>query len=224
MLRLYGFPSSNYYNVVKLVLLEKGLDFEEVPIYPPADESYLLKNPSGKFPCLETEEGNFLGESKVILNYLEEVYSGVRLLPEDPFARSRVRELMEIIDLYLEWPARRLYPAALENAEISDEIKQQVQNEMLYGVSILKQKAVFDPYICGKELGLVDFSAAIHLTQFSTISKIMFGYDFLDEISEVKKHREIMGERDSMKQVKQDRRIDIPKFQSHQKKLSGDET
>ena len=68
MLRLHGFPFSNYHNVVKVVLLEKGLAFEEVVTYPPADEAYRAKNPTGKFPCLEIEDGTFLGESKVILN------------------------------------------------------------------------------------------------------------------------------------------------------------
>ena len=33
MLKLYGFSVSNYYNMVKLALLEKGLPFEEVPFY-----------------------------------------------------------------------------------------------------------------------------------------------------------------------------------------------
>jgi len=34
MLKLYGFSVSNYYNMVKLALLEKGLAFEEVPFLP----------------------------------------------------------------------------------------------------------------------------------------------------------------------------------------------
>ena len=34
MFKLYGFAVSNYYNMVKLALLEKGLPFEEVTFYP----------------------------------------------------------------------------------------------------------------------------------------------------------------------------------------------
>ena len=33
MFKLYGFAISNYYNMVKLALLEKGLPFEEVLFY-----------------------------------------------------------------------------------------------------------------------------------------------------------------------------------------------
>ena len=46
MLRLHGFASSNYHNLVKVVLIEKGLAFEEVPTYPPADDAYRSKNPT----------------------------------------------------------------------------------------------------------------------------------------------------------------------------------
>ncbi len=54
MLRLHGFAFSNYHNLVKVVLLEKEIEFEEVTAYPPADDAYRSKNATGKFPCLET--------------------------------------------------------------------------------------------------------------------------------------------------------------------------
>ncbi len=57
MLKLHGFAFSNYHNVVKVVLLEKGIDFEEVTSYPPADDAYFAKNPTGKYPCLEFGSG-----------------------------------------------------------------------------------------------------------------------------------------------------------------------
>ena len=70
MLRLHGFSSSNYYNVVKLALLEKGAEFEEVVVYtgagPDYRPEYLDRSPLGKVPCLETEHG-FLTESRCII-------------------------------------------------------------------------------------------------------------------------------------------------------------
>src|SRR6266436_2945723 len=122
MLRLHGFPFSNYHNVVKVVLLEKGLAFEEVVAYPPADDAYRAKNPTGKYPCLETEDGTFLGESKVILNYLE--------------------------DTYLELPARCLYPEVFSTVgKVSDEVKRTVRPLLAQGLQGLRQLARFDPYI-----------------------------------------------------------------------------
>lgn len=163
MLKLTGFAFSNYHNVVKVVLLEKGVAFEEVVSYPPADDSYRAKNPTGKFPCLELEDGSFLGETKVILNYLEEVYPQVSLLPPDPLGRARVRELMEVIDLYLEWPARRLYGEVFSSeGAVSDETKRAVRPLLAQGIAGLAKLARFEPYVAGPDLTLADFSVAFH--------------------------------------------------------------
>ncbi len=215
MLRLHGFASSNYHNVVKLVLIEKGIAFEEVTVYPPADEAYTSKNPTGKFPCLETEDGSLLGESKVMLNYLEDAYPDVRLLPEDPLGRARVRELMEVIDLYLELPARTLYPEALFGGKVSDEVKDAARLMLIRGVTGLKQRARFEPYIAGPELSLADFGAAIHLPLISITSKAIYGDDLLATIPAVSAHRELMNERQSMQRVKAERRDDVPHFTKH---------
>ena len=63
MLKLHGFPSSNYYNVAKLALLEKGIEFEEILCFVGAGEEYnpeyLDKSPMGKVPALETQFFSF---------------------------------------------------------------------------------------------------------------------------------------------------------------------
>jgi len=215
MLRLHGFASSNYHNVVKLALLEKGLPFEEVTSYPPADEAFRARNPTGKFPCLETEDGTLLGESKVILNYLEEAYPEVPLLPAKPVDRARVRELMEIVDLYLELPARRLYGEVLFGGKVSDEVKGTVRDELERGALGLRARARFAPYIAGPTLTLADFGAAIHLPLVSIASKAIYGEDLLAALPAVRAHRQLMNERESMKRVKADRREDVPRFERH---------
>ena len=73
MIKLHGFSASNYYNVPKLALLEKGVAFEEVESYtgvgPKYKPEYLDKSPLGKVPALETDEG-FISESRAILEYI----------------------------------------------------------------------------------------------------------------------------------------------------------
>ena len=56
-IKLYGMPLSNYYNMVKTVLLEKGMDFEEMLILPNQESDFLGKSPMGKVPAMETEQG-----------------------------------------------------------------------------------------------------------------------------------------------------------------------
>ena len=219
MYRLHGFASSNYHNVVKLALIEKGVAFEEVTAYPPADEAYASKNPTGKYPCLELDDGSFLGESKVILNYLEEAFPQPRLLPADPLERAHARELMEVIDLYLEWPARRLYPEALFGEKVSDEVKAEVRLEMARGVAGLAMRARFEPYVMGAELSMVDLSATIHLPLFSITTKTIYGEDLLADIPGLSAHRKLMGERQSVQRIKAERRDDVAKFMQHRADL-----
>jgi glutathione S-transferase len=218
MLRLHGFPSSNYYNGVKLALLEKDLAFDEVIAYPPADDAYRAMNPTGKFPCLETEEGVFMGESKVILHYLEEAYPGVPLLPVDPVERARVRELMELVDLYLELPVRRLYDEVLFGGRVSEEVKDATREDLSRGVAGLRDRARYAPWIAGSELTLADFGAAIHLPLVSIATRAAHGEDLFADFPEVKRHRERMNERASLQRVKADRREDVPEFEAHRRR------
>ena len=106
MIKLYGAPISNYYNMVKVALIEKGLDFEEVLTPPSQDPAYLNQSPMGKIPCIETPDG-FLSESLPILEYLESLESDAPLLPLDAFAQAKAREISQAIELTVELVARR---------------------------------------------------------------------------------------------------------------------
>ena len=80
MIKLHGFASSNYYNVPKLAMMEKGIEFEEVLAYtgfgPNYKPEYLDRTPLGKIPALETPEG-FISESRAILDYIERTHPAV---------------------------------------------------------------------------------------------------------------------------------------------------
>ena len=70
MLKLCGFSASNYYNKVKLALLEKEIPFEEVEVW--TNEVDRAVSPMGKVPYLLTERGP-LSESAVMLDYIEQL-------------------------------------------------------------------------------------------------------------------------------------------------------
>ena len=215
MLRLHGFAFSNYHNIVKVVLLEKRVDFEEVTSYPPADDSYLAKNPTGKFPCLELEDGSFLGESKVILNYLEEVYPQVALLPKDPLKKARARELMDVVDLYLEWPARRLYGEVFSSeGKVSDETREAVRPLLDRGIAGFNKLARFDPYVAGPDLTLADFSVAFHFPAIAIASKAIYGENLLRGVPGALDHQRLMDERDCVQRVRSDQLIGEKSFMS----------
>ena len=81
MITLCGFPLSNYYNKVKMALLEKGLPFTEERVKTHSDdEAALAASPLGKVPFIRTEHGAMC-ESQAIVDYLEKAHPTPPLLP-----------------------------------------------------------------------------------------------------------------------------------------------
>ncbi|OYU93366.1 MAG: glutathione S-transferase, partial [Burkholderiales bacterium PBB5] len=141
MLTLCGFSVSNYYNKVKLALLEKGIPFnEELVMTGSKDEAVLNATPLGKVPFLRTDQGS-LCESQVIVDYLEAAYPAVPLLPADPFAAAKVRELTVFIDLHLELVARELYAQAFFGGTVSQEVQDRARKQLTKSIAAFKRIA-----------------------------------------------------------------------------------
>ena len=102
MLTLCGFSYSNYYNKVKLALLEKGIPFDEQLVMTGSkEETVLSATPLGKVPFVRTEHGP-ISESQVIMEYIEDRYPTHPLMPADPYQRAKVREIVQYLELHLE--------------------------------------------------------------------------------------------------------------------------
>lgn len=90
MLRLYDYPDSGNGYKVRLALaqLERAYEFIEVDILQGESHTpeFLEKNPDGRVPVLELDDGTCLPESNAILFYLSE---GTALLPDDTLARAQ---------------------------------------------------------------------------------------------------------------------------------------
>ena len=93
MITLCGFAISNYYNKVKLVLLEKGIPFsEELVMTGSSQEAVLGISPLAKVPFIRTEQGG-LCESQVIVDWLEAAYPQPALLPADAWGDRKSTRL-----------------------------------------------------------------------------------------------------------------------------------
>ena len=209
MLKLHGFSLSNYYNRVKLILLEKGIPFEEVLAVTGKEGTPSVKelSPARKVPFLELPDGQILAESAVIAEYLEELYPATPLLPTDPLRRARVRELSQVIELYLELPARRLYAEAFFGGKVSDETKQEVERDLRRGVRAFERLAKFSPYIAGDQFSLADCGAAVHLPVVSVCTKLIYGKDALEAHTDrIKPYLKMLGERPAVAKVNADRK------------------
>lgn len=94
------FRSSASYRV-RIALNLKGLECEQVGVNLLKGEhkgdDNLARNPQGFVPSLQLDTGENLTQSLAIIEYLEEVYPEVALLPKDALGRARVRALAQII-------------------------------------------------------------------------------------------------------------------------------
>ena len=94
MLTLYDADRCPYCARVRIVLAEKGLEYETVVVDLDDRPAWIYeKNPLGKVPVLE-EDAFVLPESEVINEYLEERYPEPALWPADPAERAHGRLLV----------------------------------------------------------------------------------------------------------------------------------
>ena len=208
MLTLHGFALSNYYNKVKLALLEKGVPFEEKYCgVQQKDEALLAASPLGKIPYLTTEQG-CLSESQVILEYLEAVHPEPPLLPRDPFAAAKVRELVTFLDWHLEIAARQLYPSAFFGAApLSESNAARIRREIEQRVVGLQRIAKFAPYVAGDTFTMADCSAFANLPLVGMATSKIYGEDLLLAGGvDYKPYLKMIGERPSAQKVVADRK------------------
>ena len=210
MLVLCGFAVSNYYNKVKLALLEKGVPFTEERVHPrDRTEALMQGSPLGKVPYIRTEHGT-LCESQAILDYIEAAHPNPPLLPADPWQAAKVRELITFIDLHLELVARELYPKAFfGGADISEASAARIRKQLEKNIAGFKRLARFSPYVAGDTFTQADCSAWVSLPLVSMATKIVYGEDLLTAGGvDWKPYAKFIGERPSAQKVTADRKED----------------
>jgi len=163
VITLYNAARCPYVARVRIVLAEKGIEYETVEIdLSDRPAWYYEKNPTGRVPTIEEDDGPPLPESAVIMEFLEERYPEPALLPADPADRAFVRLLIfrddELTSPYYalrreEEGARERFDAALSKFD-----------------ALLGER----PYLGGAEYGLAD----IALVPWFLRARDMLGVDY----------------------------------------------
>jgi len=143
---LYDAPRCPYCARVRIVLAEKGIEYEVVEIDLSDRPAWIYeKNPSGRVPVIE-EDGWVLPESVVIMEYLEERYPEPALLAADPadraLARLRIFRQDEVTSSY--------YALRRGDDDARDRLDQQLAR--------LDSLLTATPWLGGREYGLADIA------------------------------------------------------------------
>ena len=212
MITLCGSTISNYYNKVKLALLEKGIPFTEEKVNTGrTDDEVLSATPLGKIPFIRTPQGA-LCESQVILDYLEATHPSPALLPADPWQAAKVRELITFIDAYLEMTARQLYPKAFFGGELSEANAARIRGQLEKQFAAFKRLAKFAPYVAGDRFTMADCAAWANLPLVSMATKTVYGQDLVAAAGiDLKAYTKLIDERATAQKVKADRKADQAK-------------
>ncbi len=209
MITLCGLTLSNYYNKVKMVLLEKGVPYTEERVRTgSADEAVLQASPLGKVPFIRVD-GQTLCESQVIADYLEARYPTPPLVPADPLAAAKVRELTQFLELHLELVVRELYGQAFFGGTASDNTKERVRKQLAKNIPAFLRLARFKPYLAGEQFTVADCAGWVSLPLVGMATKAVLGEDMLAAAGvDWKGYARLVGERPSAQKVAADRKAD----------------
>lgn len=126
MIKLYHFPPSTNSRKVRIVLIEKELEFERITVDLTKKEQknpeYLKIHPFGQVPALD-DDGFIVYDSTIINEYLEDEYPHPPLIPSDSEGRARVRMLEDFRDNQFNPPFIRIIHEMRKKQEAERDLK-----------------------------------------------------------------------------------------------------
>lgn len=102
-MKLIGSYTSPFVRKISVILLEKDIPFEFVNEFPYNDVNGVAQyNPLGKVPALVTDNGEYWYDSQIIAQYLEQLGVAPNMLPAEPQAALKMRQLEALADGVME--------------------------------------------------------------------------------------------------------------------------
>lgn len=205
MITLYGAAVSPWYNKVKVALIEKGVNFEEKLQRPSQDEAVLQASPMGKIPYVDIN-GFKLAESSAILEWLEDAYPTVSLLPPSTNDRARAREMALMIEQYLISVSGPLLGHLLFGAPLADGQRDDIAARLARGVQALASRMTpGNLWLCGDSFSVADVALAVALPHLALVGNKLLGHDPLAALPLHEQYRDRLAQRTSVSRMWHDR-------------------
>ena len=161
MYKVYGdYRSGNCYKI-KLMLELLGIEYQWVAMDilkgETKSEAFLAKNPNGKIPVLELDDGTCLWESNAILNFLAD---GTAFLPSEPRLRTQVLQ-WQFFEQYSHEP----YVAVARFIQLYQGLPAERQKEYeechvrgYKAFKVMEQQLSRTPYLVGEHYSIADIT------------------------------------------------------------------
>lgn len=161
-MKLYHMPDSGNSYKPRLLMAKVGIDCDLVEVSSrdgsTRSADFLVRNPIGKVPLLELDDGRYLAESNAILLYLAE---GSRFLPKDHYQRALVHQWL-FFEQYSHEPniaVRRALKIYEERHVLAT--PQRLQETLEGGnraLQVMETRLRQGPYLVGDEMSVADIS------------------------------------------------------------------
>jgi glutathione S-transferase len=171
---LHGYRYSVYVRVARLVLAEKGVDYERVEVNPFSADvpaAYRALHPFGRVPAL-VHDGFTLYETGAITRYIDRAFPGPSLQPGDARRLARMDQIIGVVDAYAYWPLVRqvfvhdvIRPhgnAAADPAELETGLS--AAGPVLDALEVV---AASDAWLTGPDLSLADLHLGAMIAYFA---------------------------------------------------------
>ncbi len=171
MRRLYQYWLSPFSRKVRIVLNEKGLEYEmEVEKFWERRDEFLTLNPAGTVPVMIEPEGTILLDSQAICEYLDEAFPAPPLLGSTPAARAETRRLVAWFDQKFHREVtqhllqEKLLKRFMEMGEPNSELIRAGATNIAYHLKYIGYLGERRNWLAGADFGLADIAAAAQLS------------------------------------------------------------
>jgi glutathione S-transferase len=199
VLSLHGTPVSNYFNIVRAALLEKNLPHTVVRTGASQDEEFLIKSPLGKIPLLGSPDG-WISETVAIIEYLDDRFPEQPLRPVDAGSRARVRQIINLTQMYIEAPTRSLFAGVFAAGKLDPGRVAEVGAILDRATAALTRLASPSAFLVGDALTVADLFVFYNLDIAERVGEFVFGRSIIADAGLLEWSQHI-AERESSKVI-----------------------
>ncbi|WP_028874667.1 glutathione S-transferase N-terminal domain-containing protein [Tepidiphilus margaritifer] len=154
MMNLYSGSVDPFSHRCRIVLYEKGMDFEVTDVDLLDKQADVARiNPYGRVPVLVDRE-LVLFEPNIINEYIDERFPHPQLMPPDPILRARARQLLQTLENELFRHMRALEDAQEEAPR--EQARQTIRDQLVQLAPILSRQK----YLFGEDYSMIDVAMA----------------------------------------------------------------